>query len=105
MSIIPVAGPKEPDDFQPVLDIIADELNFLYQDGLLVQDSANPGQPQHRTRVKLFGLVADYKAIGPLLRGRRSMAHHHSCYKCHQEGISIDGKPSIFPGKFVVTCM
>lgn len=93
-----VPGPKEANDFQPVLDIIADELNYLYMDGHTVTDSASTSLLQHVCKVKLFGLVSDYKGIGPLLRGRRGISHNDSCYECCQTGMSIPGKGSVFPG-------
>lgn len=95
-----IPGPKEADDFQPVLDIIADELNALYMDGHSVTDSAT--QLQHTCKAKLFGLVSDYKGIGPLLRGRRGISHNDSCYECFQAGMSSSGKSSIFPGAIIV---
>ena len=93
-----VPGPREANDFQPVLDIIADELNYLYHEGRLVRDAASPGE-EFVSRVKLFGLVSDFKGIAPLLRGRKGLGHTDACYECHQRGRSIPGKASIYPGK------
>lgn len=93
-----IPGPQTPDDFQPVLDIIADELNYLYHEGRLVRDAANSNHT-FVSRVKLFGLICDFKALGPLLRGRKGLAHVDACYECHQRGKSVPGKSSIYPGE------
>ena len=41
--IVPAQGPKksEPDDFQVFLEIVVDELNYLYHVGLQVKDSTH----------------------------------------------------------------
>lgn len=58
LTIIP--GPKEPKDFQPVLDIIADELNYLYRFGVGVSSSFPPEGCTNSfvCRAKLYGLVS-----------------------------------------------
>lgn len=98
-----VPGPKEPKDFQSVLDIIADDLNYLYRFGIEVVSSAPETAPNACTgrfncKAKLFGLISDYRGIGPLTRHAMSPSHVGACYTCHQKGFSASGK-TIYPGK------
>lgn len=92
-------GPGEPKDFQPILDIVADELNFLYHHGVNVRDSSDSSSSAFTCKARLFQVIADYRGMAPLLWYSASPAHEGACYECHQGGFSHSRGKTIYPGE------
>ena len=70
-------GPNKPEDIQPYMHVVVDELEILYREGIKVID-ASDGNKEKIVRVKLLYTVAD----GPAQCSLTNMQGVPSAYPC-----------------------
>ena len=85
-------------DFSPFLDILTDELDQLYWEGVRVNERSGTSFVCH---AMLLSIVTDYRGLPELFRLAQSPAHVGACYKCNQAGCRMAGGSSktIYSGK------
>jgi hypothetical protein len=81
-------------DMQPTLEIVVDELNWLYHQGTIVKD-AHRGDSVH-IRAMLIDVRSDFPGTSKTCRYTSGGAYVGSCYGCCQEGISFQKKKRIY---------
>jgi Transposase family tnp2 len=96
-----IAGKKEEKanlDLQPVLQLVVDELNFLYMVGAEVHD-AYTGE-DFVMRAKLVHAISDLRGLQKITNMKSSPATY-SCYCCWLKGHKIASKgKTIYPGNW-----
>ncbi|KAL3146480.1 hypothetical protein ABBQ32_000737 [Trebouxia sp. C0010 RCD-2024] len=107
LFIIPPHGPKrgEPNDFQPFLDIIADQLRHAYWYGIegCVDGSWRFKPAAERAtltetftcKVKLLMGINDRPGWSVMTRVSKNPSRVGACYSCHQEGLKQGGTQSL----------
>ena len=94
------AGPNNPADTQPYMEIMAHELLQLYWYGADVRlpESLSDG-PDATVNVKVMLLqwVCDYRGYPKCFRHRQSPHHRHACYECDAAGMYASGKTAVYP--------
>ena len=88
-------------DLQPYLDIITDELEWLYYEGVNVSDGAGN---ETALKAMLLSIVSDYRGLPKLFRLSQSPALRGACYICKQKGIKL-GSSTAQPGPVENDCM
>ncbi len=85
-------------DFSPYLDILTDELEQLYWEGVEVRDSSGIC---FICRAMLLNIVTDYRGMPELFRLAQSPAFIGACYKCEQVGrrMAEGSTKTIYPGE------
>jgi hypothetical protein len=71
-------------DFTPYLDIVADELDLLYWDGVEVTHAIT--NERFTCRAMLQSIVTDYRGMPELFRTTQAPAFIGACYVCAVEG-------------------
>ena len=71
-------------DFTPYLDILADELNMLYLNGVKVVHATT--SETFMCRAMLLTIVTDYRGMAEIFRITQSPALIGACYICGVEG-------------------
>jgi hypothetical protein len=86
-------------DFSPYLDIVTDELDCLYWEGIEVK-AANT-EEVFNCHAMLLSLITDYRGKPELFRVAQSPAFVGACYICEQIGIRMcEGTTKcIYPGE------
>ncbi len=83
-------------DLQPTLEIIVDELNWLYHKGINVSD-AHHGDEVH-IRAMLIDVRSDFPGTSKGFRYTGGGAFVGACYGCCQEGVCCQKRKRIYPG-------
>ena len=86
-------------DFSPFLDILTDELDQLYWEGLEVK---LPTGASFICHAMLLSIVTDYRGMPEMFRLAQSPAFIGACYKCEQVGrrMAEGSAKTIYPGKY-----
>lgn len=86
-------------DFSPYLDIVTDELNLLYWEGVPVQRAGC--HDTFSCRAMVLNIISDYRGIPEIFRVAQSPAFNGACYICKQEGwrMTEESNKTIYPGK------
>ena len=79
-------------DFTPYVDIVTDELDLLYWDGVDVVNAAT--DERFTCHVMLLNIVTDYRGMPELFRTAQAPAYIGACYVCGVEGWRMDGNVS-----------
>ena len=74
-------------DLQPYLDIVIDELEWLYYEGVDVPDLCSGATSC--CKAMLLNVVSDYRGFPKLFRLSQSPALNGACYVCEQKGIKL----------------
>ena len=84
-------------DFSPFLDILTNELDLLYWEGIEVQEQSGA---HFICRAMLLCIITDYRGLPELFRLTGSPAFVGACYKCTIVGFRMaDGSTkTIYPG-------
>lgn len=77
-------------DFAPYLDILADELDLLYWDGVEVVHATT--NETFICRAMLLSIVTDYRGMPEIFRVAQSPAFVGACYVCGVEGWRVASK-------------
>ena len=88
-------------DLQPYLDIVTDELEWLYYEGVNVSDGAGN---ETALKAMLLSIVSDYRGLPKLFRLAQSPALRGACYVCKQKGVKL-GSSTVQPGPVEDDCM
>ena len=80
---------------RPYLDILTDELNYLYWEGISVHRHGSPEAQLYKAM--LLSVVSDYRGYPELFRITQSPALVGACYICEQAGTRLGGK-TIYAG-------
>ena len=94
-----VPGPKAPSDLQPILEVIVDDLMYLYYNGLRVEDASDgaKGLQAAHCRAMLINVISDYRGYPKLFRYTQSPAFVGGCYMCGIRGFRYPpGKKTIY---------
>lgn len=85
-------------DFAPYLDILTDELNWLYWEGVPVYRAGS--NETFNCRAMILKIISDYRGIPEIFRVAQSPAFVGACYMCKQEGkrMADDSTKCIYPG-------
>jgi hypothetical protein len=84
-------------DFSPFLDILTDELDQLYWEGIEVKERS---RVPFICRAMLLSIITDYRGMPELFRLAQSPAFVGACYKCEQVGsrMAEGSAKTIYPG-------
>ena len=79
-------------DFSPYVDILTDELDLLYWEGV---DVVNAATDEHfACHAMLLNIVTDYRGMPELFRTAQAPAYVGACYVCGVEGWRMVGNVS-----------
>jgi hypothetical protein len=92
LGLIP--GPKEPANMKPYLDVIVQEINELYKNGVQVWDGY--AKINRTVRVQLILVLGDGPAMSKMLNMKLGNAHA-GCIQCDHKGVS-QHKRTVFIG-------
>jgi len=84
-------------DFAPYLDILADELDLLYWDGVEIVHAST--KETFTCRAMLLSIVTDYRGMPEIFRTAQSPAFIGACYVCGVEGWRMATK-TCYSGKY-----
>lgn len=84
------------DDFAPYLDILTDELQYLYWEGIPVH--RHGAMEAQLYRAMLLSVISDYRGYPELFRITQSPALVGACYICEVLGIRAFGRKTIYAG-------
>ena len=76
-------------DLQPYLDIVTDELEWLYYEGVDVPDPSTGSDATFCCKAMLMSVVSDYRGFPKLFRLSQSPALNGGCYIYEQKGIKL----------------
>jgi hypothetical protein len=84
-------------DLQPTMEIVVDELNWLYHKGITVSD-AHRGD-EVLIRAMLIDVRSDFPGTSKTFRHTGGGAFVGACYECCQQGVDCSGAKRLYPGE------